>query len=107
MFWNVFEISQELIRYFLQIAYLGTRFHGWQIQENAHTVQQELENALSTLLRSSIKIVGSGRTDTGVHASAQMAHFDLEETLDLQKTVHRLNSFLPKGTYLLLCISQI
>lgn len=67
------------MRYFLEISYRGTDFHGWQIQNNAHTVQQSLNEALSKILRiPKIETVGSGRTDTGVHALQQYAHIDLK-----------------------------
>lgn len=83
-------------RYFLDIAYNGTAYHGWQIQENAHTVQAELQKCLSTVLRTDVEIMGSGRTDTGVHATHQIAHFDLTEALNDEQLVYKLNSFLPK-----------
>lgn len=83
-------------RYFLDIAYNGTAYHGWQIQENAHTVQAELQKCLSTVLRTDVEIMGSGRTDTGVHATHQVAHFDLTEVLNDEQLVYKLNSFLPK-----------
>lgn len=83
-------------RYFLQLSYKGTRFHGWQVQPNAVSVQEVMENALSTLLREKIDVVGAGRTDTGVHARYFILHFNLEndfpENYDL---VYKLNSFLP------------
>lgn len=82
-------------RYFLDIAYNGTAYHGWQIQENAHTVQAELEKCLSTLLRAEVEIMGSGRTDTGVHATHQVGHFDFQANLP-EDLVYKLNSFLPK-----------
>ncbi len=63
-------------RYFITFAYDGTRYHGWQIQPNANTVQQELQRALSLVLRKNIEVVGAGRTDTGVHARKMAAHFD-------------------------------
>ncbi|WP_256012924.1 tRNA pseudouridine(38-40) synthase TruA [Desertivirga xinjiangensis] len=63
-------------RYFLELAYKGTVYHGWQIQPNAVSVQEILEKALSTLFRQKIETVGCGRTDTGVHASQFFAHFD-------------------------------
>lgn len=63
-------------RYFITFAYDGTRYHGWQIQPNANTVQQELQHALSVLLRKDIEVVGAGRTDTGVHARKMAAHFN-------------------------------
>ena len=80
-------------RYFIELAYKGTGFHGWQIQENAITVQEELEKTLSLLLRENISVTGAGRTDTGVHASFFIAHFDSEK-LDLHedyKFIYRIN----------------
>ncbi len=82
------------MRFFLDISYKGTNFHGWQIQPNGNTVQAELEKALSTILKTETSIVGSGRTDTGVHATQQIAHFDSESKPD--DLVYKLNSFLPK-----------
>lgn len=83
------------MRYFLEIAFDGTDFHGWQRQPNAITVQQVLEEALALVCKIGNGIVGAGRTDTGVHASQIFAHldadFDLTETLWKDK----LNSFLP------------
>ena len=83
------------MRYFLEIAYDGTRFHGWQVQPNAISVQQVLDDCLSKILRESINSTGSGRTDTGVHASQQFVHFDSAQQLDLQQVVYRLNRILP------------
>ncbi len=83
-------------RYFLQLSYKGTNYHGWQIQPNAISVQEVIEDALSKILREKIAVVGAGRTDTGVHASFFILHFEAENTipenLDL---VYKLNSFLP------------
>ena len=84
------------MRYFLFLSYNGTRYHGWQIQDNAITVQQVLNESLSTILRREITTMGSGRTDTGVHARMQVAHFDLEEHVDEEFLVRRLNGILPK-----------
>lgn len=82
-------------RYFIELAYNGTRFHGWQIQPNAQSVQGTLEYALSTICREKITIIGSGRTDTGVHASYFVAHFDSENVkLDDPDFTFKLNSFL-------------
>ncbi len=88
-------LKMETNKYFLELAYIGTRYHGWQIQSNAHSIQAELENALSTLLAKPTSIVGSGRTDTGVHASQQIAHFESDLPLkeDFEK---KLNGILPK-----------
>lgn len=84
------------MRYFIEFSYSGKAYHGWQIQPNAITVQQVLENALSQLLSSTIELVGAGRTDAGVHALKMFAHFDYNEDFDLEKLIFRLNSFLPK-----------
>jgi tRNA pseudouridine38-40 synthase len=63
-------------RYFVELGYLGTAYHGWQIQKNAHSVQETLNKALSTVCRENIETLGCGRTDTGVHARQFFAHFD-------------------------------
>lgn len=83
------------MRYFIQFSYFGKAYHGWQNQPNALSVQEVLENALSTLLRQRIGVVGAGRTDTGVHAKEMFAHFDCGELGDATALVHRLNAFLP------------
>ena len=87
------------MRYFIHLAYNGTNFHGWQIQPNASSVQETLENSLSLLLRKTIQITGCGRTDTGVHASDFYAHFDTENSLSAEECLqltNRLNAFLNK-----------
>ncbi|WP_343486808.1 tRNA pseudouridine(38-40) synthase TruA [Allomuricauda sp. d1] len=84
------------MRYFIRFSYLGKAYHGWQNQPNAITVQQVLEEALSTLLRKPIAIVGAGRTDAGVHAKEMYAHFDFETIKDLQTLIQRLNAYLPE-----------
>ncbi len=82
-------------RYFIELAYKGTNFHGWQIQPNAVSVQECLEKALSTITREIIAVTGAGRTDTGVHASYYVAHFNSEKlNLDHTDFTHKLNSFL-------------
>ena len=83
------------MRFFIEISYFGKNFHGWQIQENASTIQEEVDNALSTLLKIKIKTLGSGRTDSGVHALNQVAHFDYHKSLD-ESFLYRLNAFLSK-----------
>ncbi|WP_289998661.1 tRNA pseudouridine(38-40) synthase TruA [Algoriphagus sediminis] len=83
-------------RYFLELSYFGSPFHGWQIQENAETVQGHIESALSTFFRSKCSIQGSGRTDTGVHASFQVAHFDSAQTFNKEKLIKGLNGILPR-----------
>ena len=81
-------------RFFIEIAFEGSNYHGWQIQKNAHTVQQELNSALKKVFRSDVETLGAGRTDTGVHAKEFFAHFDLDKKIPV-KTVHSLNSILP------------
>lgn len=83
------------MRYFFEIAYDGTNYHGWQRQKNASSVQQTIEEALSTILRTEITITGSGRTDTGVHCSQQYFHADLDTELTSDLLKFKLNSFLP------------
>lgn len=82
------------MRYFLQLAYRGTHYHGWQRQPNGVSVQEVLETALSTVLRQPIAIVGSGRTDAGVHAREQFAHFETEAPLP-PHLLRSLNSLIP------------
>jgi tRNA pseudouridine38-40 synthase len=81
------------MRYFLELAYRGTRYHGWQRQPNGLSVQEVLETALSTVLRQPIAIVGSGRTDTGVHAGQQFAHFETESALPTN-LIRSINSLI-------------
>jgi len=84
------------LRYFIKLAYKGTKYHGWQCQPDADSVQETLNKALTMLLKTPIDIVGAGRTDTGVHAQQMYAHFDFENDIDALQMVHKLNSFLPK-----------
>lgn len=83
-------------RYFITFAYDGTAYHGWQVQPNANTVQEELQKALSTILRQEVSVVGAGRTDTGVHARKMVAHFDIEGPLDGEQLTYKLNRLLPR-----------
>lgn len=83
------------MRYFIQFSYFGTAYHGWQYQPNAVTVQEVLEQALSTLLKGKIALMGAGRTDAGVHAKQMYAHFDIKSIEDTKALVQKLNSFLP------------
>jgi len=84
------------MRYFLQISYNGTRYNGWQTQPNARAVQQVLNESLYTIFQTEINTVGSGRTDTGVHASEQLVHLDLPFQIKPEETVFRINKILPK-----------
>lgn len=85
-------------RYFIHLAYDGASYCGWQTQPQLPTVQQAIEEALSTLLRQKTAVVGCGRTDTGVHASDFYAHFDIKDsndTIDLATLTFKLNNILP------------
>ncbi|MDE6299630.1 MAG: tRNA pseudouridine(38-40) synthase TruA [Muribaculaceae bacterium] len=85
------------MRFFLRLSYNGTNFHGWQSQPNALGVQQVIEEALSTMTRLPIQIVGAGRTDTGVHAREMFAHFDLPEDIqNKEKFILSLNRLIGK-----------
>lgn len=86
-------------RYFIELAYRGTAYHGWQIQKNAITVQQLVDEALSTVLRWNVETVGCGRTDTGVHAKQLYAHFEDKEGKLAERTddyIRRINALLPR-----------
>lgn len=82
------------MRYFIELSYLGKNYHGWQKQDNAISIQEVIEEALSTLLRDKIAVVGCGRTDAGVHASQFYLHFDFIRELDVEELNYKLNSFL-------------
>ena len=83
------------MRYFSELAYKGTNYHGWQRQPNALSVQERVEEAFSTILNERIEVVGCGRTDAGVHASQYYLHFDFDGTIP-KGLVKRVNLFLPK-----------
>ena len=84
-----------MARYFIKFAYNGKRFHGWQIQPNANTVQAEMQKALAILLRQETPLMGAGRTDTGVHAKEMFAHFEGVDSLDVSDLNYRLNRLIP------------
>lgn len=81
--------------YLLTIQYDGTEYSGWQIQNNSTSVQSVVTNAINILVDDEINLVGSGRTDSGVHALGQVANFKCERTLDSRKFLYSLNSLLP------------
>ena len=93
------------MRYFIQLSYDGTGYHGWQVQTNGVSVQEVLQKALATLLRQPTEVTGAGRTDAGVHASMMVAHFDWpaahegegceEAPLDCTQLTYKLNRLLP------------
>ena len=83
------------MRFFLEISYNGSKYHGWQYQPNVISIQEIIEKALGNLLGTKTPIVGSGRTDAGVHASCQIAHFDAQQ-IDNEELKFRLNSYLPQ-----------
>ncbi|HNW70067.1 MAG TPA: tRNA pseudouridine(38-40) synthase TruA [Bacteroidales bacterium] len=83
-------------RYFIKLSYDGSRYHGWQQQDNAMSIEHKLNVALNTILRQEVKITGCGRTDAGVHAKEFYAHFDAEQAVEAgEKMVYNLNSLLP------------
>ena len=81
-------------RYKIIIEYDGTDFHGWQSQKNANTIQSAIEDALSKLTQKEVQIHGSSRTDAGVHANGQVAHFDLEKNYELYTIQNGINQHL-------------
>lgn len=84
------------MRYFIELSYRGAAYHGWQAQANGISVQTTLEAALSQRLGQPVRVLGSGRTDTGVHAEQQFAHFDVPEPMPLSDAlIHSLNCLLP------------
>ncbi len=83
------------MRYFIEIAYKGTDFHGWQIQPNASSIQELIQNGLSKILGTKTDIVGAGRTDAGVHALQIYAHFDTDKNVSEKDLAYKLNAVLP------------
>lgn len=79
----------------LTLEYDGTRYHGWQRQRNALTLQEVVETALAKLTGEAVRLIGSGRTDAGVHARGQVANFATTSALPLKAFLHGLNSLLP------------
>ncbi len=84
------------MRYFLEVAYKGTGFAGFQVQQNANTIQGEIEKALKTILRQDIALTGSSRTDAGVHALQNFFHFDIDTEISAE-TLYNINALLPKS----------
>jgi len=91
------------MRFFIEIAYVGTQYHGWQSQNNAIGVQDVIKQKLNLLLKEPINLIGSGRTDTGVHAEQQIAHFDSFnlESEKIPLILYKLNRLLPRDIAIL------
>lgn len=84
-----------MFNYKLTIQYDGTNYAGWQIQENADTVQQKIIYSIEIITKEKVNLIGSGRTDAGVHALGQVANFQIDRDLDIYRFKHSLNSILP------------
>jgi len=91
---NCTKIAFQL-RYFIELSYKGTNYHGWQVQPNAISIQELLNKALTTIFRTTINVVGAGRTDTGVHAEQLFAHVDFKNEIKIEDAIYKLNSLLP------------
>ena len=93
------------MRYKIRLSYDGSAFCGWQIQNNAVTVQGELQNALSTLTGTPVPVTGAGRTDSDVNSINYIAHFDLPDIVRIEATqiCYKLNAILPKT----ICVHEI
>lgn len=87
--------------YKIKIQYDGTGYSGWQIQKDQTTVQQKITEAIGTILKEQVNLIGSGRTDTGVHALGQIANFRTGQSLDQYKFLYSLNSVLPRDISIL------
>lgn len=83
-------------RYKISIEFDGTNYSGWQKQPNSNTVEAEIENALSRILSQAVDVIGQGRTDSGVHAEEQVAHFDFPDELDQDRLLYALLGMLPR-----------
>lgn len=103
---SFFERKEKPIRYKAIIEYNGSRFHGWQLQPEARTVQGDVERILEIVLREPIRIQGSGRTDTGVHARGQVFHFDSTAPVDAHRLQHAVNGML-KGDAVIHAIEEV
>lgn len=84
------------MRIALGVEYDGTHYHGWQAQTGLHTVQQAIEKALARVADCNVSVVCAGRTDTGVHATNQIIHFDCDKERSIRSWIHGANSYLPK-----------
>ncbi|MCH5147959.1 MAG: tRNA pseudouridine(38-40) synthase TruA [Clostridiales bacterium] len=83
------------MRYAIKIAYDGTNYGGWQIQKNNNSVQEEIERVAKTIFGKRVAVIASGRTDSGVHAAAQICHFDADTSIPPDKIADAFNAYLP------------
>ena len=83
------------MRYAIKVAYDGTNYGGWQIQKNNNSVQEEMEKVAKTIFGKRVSVIASGRTDSGVHAAAQICHFDAETSIPPDKIADAFNAYLP------------
>ncbi|MFC2110397.1 tRNA pseudouridine(38-40) synthase TruA [Bacteroidota bacterium] len=84
-----------MLRYFIELSYLGKNYHGWQIQPDAISVQEMVNSAFSKILNTSIKCSAAGRTDTGVHAAQMFIHIDTDKQIDTPEFLYKINAVLP------------
>lgn len=90
-------MNSKKLNYKIKIQYDGTDFAGWQIQPNAPTIQQTITDAIKVITQKEVNLIGSGRTDAGVHALGQIANFRIDTELDIRKFTHSLNAVLPES----------
>jgi tRNA pseudouridine38-40 synthase len=95
MIWSSLKGFSIMFKYKLTIAYDGTSYSGWQVQPHDLSIQQVLQKAMGIILRRPIVLTGSGRTDAGVHAAGQIAHFKHDTEIDLYRFHNSLNSLIP------------
>ena len=88
------------MRYLINMSYDGSKFYGYQIQNNKKTVEGEIEKVLSKILNTNINTIASSRTDRGVHALNQYCHFDYDKKIDVKKLKHSMNSLIDKSIYI-------
>ena len=88
------------MRYLINLTYDGSKFYGYQIQNNKYTVEGEIERVLSKILNTKINTTGSSRTDKGVHANSQYCHFDTDKKINLNKLTHAMNGLIDKSIYI-------
>ncbi len=93
-----------MTRFALKICYVGTRYHGWQVQDNAVTVQKVMCDTISNMLKQEVAVTGCSRTDAGVHANEFVCHFDAPDKIPENAFVNGLNSVLPEDIAVISCI---